>query len=64
MPVIDHKMITQKLNVDPQFKLVKQKRNQIINKEVETLEINGLIREVHYPDWLVNVVVVKKKRKN
>lgn len=28
------------------------------------MEANGMIYEVHYPDWLVNVVVVKKNGKN
>ena len=61
-------VITHKLNVDPNVKSVKQKRrkftperNQIINEEVEKLLDTGKIREVKYPDWLANVVVISKK---
>lgn len=28
---------------------------------MDKLQGNNMIREVHYPDWLVNMVVVKKK---
>ena len=34
---------------------------QIINDEVKSLLGKGFIREVQYPEWLANVVVVKKK---
>ena len=33
----------------------------MINEEVEKLKKNGFVQEVHYPDWLANVVVVRKK---
>ncbi|XP_056697791.1 uncharacterized protein [Spinacia oleracea] len=36
-------------------------RNQIINDEVQQLLDTGNIREVKYPDWLANVIVVRKK---
>ncbi|XP_074299372.1 uncharacterized protein LOC141630452 [Silene latifolia] len=36
-------------------------RNEIINQEVDKLLDMGMIREVMYPDWLANVVVVQKK---
>ena len=56
------------LKVDPGHPPVKQKRrkfaaerNQIINEEIKKLLNNGMIREVHYPEWLANIVVVKKK---
>jgi hypothetical protein len=29
--------------------------------DVQILSDAGFIREVHYPSWLVNVVMVKKK---
>ena len=35
-------------------------RNQAISNEVEKLLMAGFIREVYYPDWLANVVMVKK----
>ncbi|XP_059627387.1 uncharacterized protein LOC132270208 [Cornus florida] len=53
------------LKVDPAFKPVKQKRrrfaperNRIIAEEVNKLLQAGFIQEVHYPQWLSNVVVV------
>ncbi|XP_074298593.1 uncharacterized protein LOC141629502 [Silene latifolia] len=58
-------IITHKLNIDTSFKLVQQKRrkfaperNTIINEEVDKLLDMGMIREVMYPEWLANVVVV------
>ncbi|KAJ9535840.1 hypothetical protein OSB04_un001005 [Centaurea solstitialis] len=61
-------IISHKLNVDPSFKPIKQKRrkfarerNKVINDEVGNLLKTGKIREVKYPDWLANVVVVQKK---
>ena len=68
MTGISPDVITHKLNVDPSFRPVKQKRrkfaperNKIIDEEVQKLIDSGKIREVKYPDWLANVVVVSKK---
>ncbi|XP_056697885.1 uncharacterized protein [Spinacia oleracea] len=68
MPGISSDVITHKLSVDPHHKPVKQKRwkfaperNQIINDEVQQLLDTGKIREVKYPDWLANIVIVRKK---
>ncbi|KAJ9561498.1 hypothetical protein OSB04_006658 [Centaurea solstitialis] len=68
MVEIDPNIISHKLNVDPSFKPVKQKRrkfaperNKVINDEVDNLLKTGKIREVKYPDWLANVVIVQKK---
>ena len=36
------------------------KRDQTIAEEVTKLLTAGFIREVYYPDWLANVVLVKK----
>ncbi|KAJ9542422.1 hypothetical protein OSB04_028928 [Centaurea solstitialis] len=65
---IDPSIISHKLNVDPTFKPIKQKRrkfaperNKMINDEVDNLLKTGKIREVKYPEWLANVVVVQKK---
>ena len=67
MPGISPKVIQHKLNVDPERKLVQQRRrvfaperNQVITNEVNKLLSVGFIREVYYPDWLANVVLVKK----
>ena len=35
-------------------------RNKVVTEEVEKLLEDDFIREVFYPDWLVNVVMVKK----
>ena len=64
---IDPVLITHRLNTSPSFKLVKQKRRSFalerqkaINEEVGKLLQAGAIREVEYPEWLANVVLVKK----
>ena len=55
------------LNVDPEKKLVQQRRrvfspeqNKAVMDEVSKLLVANFIREVHYPEWLANVVMVKK----
>ena len=35
-------------------------RNKVVTEEVEKLLEDDFIREVFYPDWLANVVMVKK----
>ena len=35
-------------------------RNKVVAKEVEKLLEVGFIREVFYPEWLANVIMVKK----
>ena len=67
MPSIDPGVITHRLNICPSFKPVQQKkrvftpeRDDAIKKEVQKLMTGKFIREVYYPDWLVNVVMVKK----
>ena len=64
---IDPAIITHRLNVNPSFKQVKQKRRSFaperqkaINEEVVKLLQAGAIREVEFPDWLAKVVLVKK----
>jgi hypothetical protein len=67
MPGIDPSIISYKLNVNSSFRPVKQKRrifalkrNDVIMEEVDKLLAANFIREVFYPDWLANVVMVKK----
>ena len=67
MPGISTKIIQHKLNVDLEKKPVQQKRrvfalerNQAITDEVNKLLAADFIREVYYPNWLVNAVLVKK----
>ena len=64
---IDPAVITHMLNISPSFKPVKQKRmsfapkrQKVIDEEVKKLLQAKAIREVEYPDWLANVVLVKK----
>ena len=70
MPGIDNKVIEHKLNVDPTRKPIQQKRqvfaperNKAVVEEVEKLLTAGFIREVYYPKWLANVVMMKKSNK-
>ena len=64
---IDPNVITHRLNVYPSSKPVCQKkrvfapeRDNAIKEEVQKLTTTKFIWEVYYPDWLVNVVMVKK----
>ncbi|XP_059635621.1 uncharacterized protein LOC132277792 [Cornus florida] len=67
MPGIDLSVSCHSLHVYPNVKPVRQKqrrfapeRNQIIADEVDRFLEAGFIREVQYPIWLSNVVVVQK----
>uniref|UniRef100_A0A2N9J4D3 Uncharacterized protein n=1 Tax=Fagus sylvatica TaxID=28930 RepID=A0A2N9J4D3_FAGSY len=67
MPSINPSTICHRLNVDSSIRPIKQKRrvfapdrNQAISDEVEKFLTVGFIREAYYPDWLANVVIVKK----
>ena len=63
---VDLAVITHRLNVNPSFKPVKKKRSfplegqKAINEEVDKLFQAKAIREVEYPEWLANVVLVNK----
>ena len=68
---INPTIITHRLNVSPSFKLIKQKRRSFaperqkaINEEVGKLLQAGAIKEVEYPEWLANVVLIKKANGN
>ena len=57
-----------RLNILPSSRPVRKKvrqfhsdRQKIIRDEVDKSLEAGFIREVEYPDWLANVVVVPKK---
>ena len=69
MPGIDPSVITHRLNVYPFLKPVHQKkrvfapeRDKAIKEEVQKLTTAQFIKEVYYPDWLVNAVMVKKSK--
>ena len=67
MPGIPASLIQHHLNVDPGKKPIQQKRrafaperNKAMMDEVNKLLAAKFIREVHYPEWLANIVMVKK----
>nr|XP_023870650.1 uncharacterized protein LOC111983214 [Quercus suber] len=67
MSRIKPSVMVHRLNVSPSFPPVHQKkrvfaqeRDQAIAEEVNKLKEAGFIRKVYYPDWLANVVMVKK----
>jgi hypothetical protein len=67
MPGISPEEIVHMLNVNPGAKPVKQKRRKFAPERVEAIaaEVEKLLKaqfieEVHYPEWLANVVLVKK----
>ncbi|XXG69131.1 hypothetical protein AAC387_Pa06g2070 [Persea americana] len=68
MPSIDPAVMYHKLNVDLNHKPVIQKARrtgapqiEAVIEEVQKLLEAEAIKEVHYPQWLANTVVVKKK---
>lgn len=67
MEGIDPEVIAHHLSVLPNAKPFRQKKrtfaiesNQAVDKEVGKLLVANFIREVHYPDLLSNMVMVKK----
>ena len=67
MPRIDPSVIVHRLNVSPSFPLIQQKKqvftqeqDKAIAEEVCKLQDAEFIREVYYPNWLANIVMVKK----
>ena len=67
MPGIDPELMSHKLAVYPRSRLVQQRRrklglerSQAVEEQVQALLEAGFIREVKYPLWLANVVLVKK----
>ena len=67
-PRVDPEFICHRLNIHPLCPLKKQKpcrssniHTKVVKEEVEKPKEAGAIKEVYYPKWLVNMVVVKKK---
>ncbi|XP_052193787.1 uncharacterized protein LOC127802133 [Diospyros lotus] len=61
-------VMSHRFNVDPSYNLVSQKRRLVTperygapKKEVDKLLANEFIREAHYPIWVANPILVKKK---
>ena len=68
VPEMDPEFIVHKLNVDPSFPPKKQKPRrstkehvEVVRSEVRRLREAGVIREAFFREWLVSIVVVKKK---
>ncbi|XP_059431529.1 uncharacterized protein LOC132165036 [Corylus avellana] len=66
MPEIAPSVMVHKLNANPKFKPVQQKRrgyspenSRAATEEVEKLHEAGFIKEIQYTTWLANVVLVK-----
>ncbi|KAF5465229.1 hypothetical protein F2P56_015254 [Juglans regia] len=67
MPRIDKAVIEHCFSVDPKAKKVKKKcrsfsveKYAAIATDMDHLLVTGFIRESHYPEWLSNVILVKK----
>ena len=67
MPMINPSVMVHKLNVSPSFPPIRQKKrvftpewDRAIAEEVRKLQEASFIKEVYYPNWLANVVMVKK----
>ena len=67
-PVLDPKFICHHLNVNPSVTPKRQPSRrpsnehvEVVKSEVNKLKQTGAIKEVFYPQWLANTVVVKKK---
>jgi len=67
MPGIDPDFLCHRLTMDPKVKPVRQRRRmfneerrQVIKEETKKLLSADHIRKIQYPEWLANVVLVKK----
>jgi len=67
MPGIDPDFLCHHLTMDPKVRLVRQRRRKFneerclgVQEETKKLLSVGHIREIQYPEWLANVVLVKK----
>jgi len=67
MPGVDPDFLCHRLAMDPQVRPVRQRRRkfneekrQVIHEETRKLLAAGHIREIQYPEWLANVVLVEK----
>nr|XP_025631186.1 uncharacterized protein LOC112724189 [Arachis hypogaea] len=68
MPRIDPQLMSHKLSVHPGSRPIQQRRcklgterAQVVEEQVQALLEADFIREVKYPAWLANVVLVKKQ---
>jgi hypothetical protein len=68
MPGIPRKVAKHALEIQASSKPVKQclhrfdeEKRKVIGEEIHKLLKVGFIKEVHHPEWLANLVLVKKK---
>ena len=68
VPGVDLEFIVHTLNVDPSFPPKKQKPRRSAKEHVKAVKSKdhrlkeaGAIKEIYFPEWLANTVVVKKK---
>jgi hypothetical protein len=71
MPRVPRGLIEHELHLDPKAKPIKQRlhhfvqdKKDVIKREIARLLDVGFIKEVYYPDWLANPVLVPKKNKD
>jgi len=67
MPGIDPDFLCHRLTMDPKVRPVRQRRRKfneerrlVVQEETRKMLNANHIREIQYPDWLANVVLVKK----
>ncbi|XP_071920768.1 uncharacterized protein [Coffea arabica] len=70
MPGVPPELTVHRLHVDPNIRPVKQKkrnfapeRNEVVKEEVGKLLEAKIVKEIYYPTWLANPVLVKKEDK-
>ncbi|XP_071926041.1 uncharacterized protein [Coffea arabica] len=70
MPGVPTELAVHRLHVDPDVRPVKQKkrnfapeRQEVVKGEVSKLLEAKIVKEVYYPTWLANPVLVKKEEK-
>ena len=70
MPGIPREVAEHTLKICLGSKLVRQrlhrfdeKKRRAIGEEIAKLSAAGFIREVHHPEWLANLVLVRKKER-
>ena len=68
MPGLDPKVVVHRLAIKPEHRPVKQAQRRFrpelisqIEEEVNKLSEAGFIREVKYPTWIANIILVRKK---
>jgi len=67
MPGIDPDFLCHRLTMDPKVRPVRQRRRkfnderrQVVREKTKKLLDVGHIKEIQYPEWLANVVLIKK----